>query len=53
VIDDPALMTQGGDPQLDVAIEQMLTEIQNNGFKQPNRPAYPDRKGFGIKNEDK
>lgn len=53
VIDDPALMLNGGDPQLDVAIEQMLEEIKTSGFKQPPRPAYPDRKGFGIKPEDK
>src|SRR6185369_5367996 len=28
VVDDPALMTDGGDPQLDVAIKQMLDEIK-------------------------
>ncbi len=53
VVDDPALMVSGGDPQLDAAITWMKEEIKSNGFKQPARPAYPDRKGFGIKPEDK
>jgi tricorn protease len=53
VVDDPALMTSGGDPQLDAAIGLMKEESEKNGFKQPPRPAYPDRKGFGIKPEDK
>lgn len=53
VVDDPAQMVQGGDPQLDSAITLMLEEIKTNGFKKPARPAYPNRKGFGIKPEDK
>ncbi len=53
VIDDPAKMLNGGDPQLDVAIEQMLGELKTNAFKQPARPAYPNRKGFGLRPEDK
>jgi tricorn protease len=53
VIDDPAKMLGGGDPQLDAAIEQMLSELKTNGFKPPARPVYPDRKGFGIRPEDK
>ncbi len=53
VVDDPALMVSGGDPQLDAAIALMKEEIKSNGFKQPARPAYPDRKGFGIKPEDR
>ncbi|MHC4109222.1 MAG: hypothetical protein ACYSTY_14165 [Planctomycetota bacterium] len=28
MIDDPALMTEGGDPQLDAAIQLMLAEIE-------------------------
>ena len=53
VIDDPALMTDGGDPQLDVAIRLMLDEIEANGYRKPDRPAYPDRRAIGIKGEDK
>ncbi|MEM9941676.1 MAG: S41 family peptidase [Planctomycetota bacterium] len=53
VIDDPAKMVDGGDPQLDVAIKQMLTEIEKNGYQPPKRPDYPDRSKFGIAPEDK
>jgi len=53
VIDDPALMVDGGDPQLDAAIDLMLEEIERNGYTHPERPAYPDRTGFGIAEEDK
>ena len=53
VVDDPAKMVNGGDPQLDSAIELMLEELKTNAFKQPARPAYPNRKGMGIKPEDK
>lgn len=53
VIDDPALMTDGGDPQLDAAIAHMLQEIKRNGYAPPPRPAYPDRHGMGIKEADK
>lgn len=52
VIDDPALMADGGDPQLDAAIAHMLEEIANNPFVRPPRPAYPDRSGMGIPEED-
>ncbi len=47
VIDDPALMVEGGDPQLDKAIELMLKAADTNGFKRPQRPIDPDRSGIG------
>jgi tricorn protease len=53
VIDDPALMVEGGDPQLDAAIGLMLEEIARNPYIPPERPADPDRSGMGIKEEDK
>lgn len=53
VIDDPEKMVSGGDPQLDAAIDLMLSEIESNGYQAPQRPAYPDRSKFGIKPEDK
>ncbi len=53
VIDDPAKMVGGKDPQLDTAIKLMLDEISTRGFVPPKRPAYPDRKGMGIREEDK
>lgn len=53
VIDDPALMVDGGDPQLDRAIDHMLKEIKRNPYRKPRRPMYPNRRGMGIKVEDK
>jgi len=53
VVDDPSLMVNGDDPQLDKAIELMLDDIQKNPYTPPARPAYPDRSGMGIKPEDK
>ena len=53
VVDDPALMADGGDPQLDKAIEVMLEEIERFDFTPTPRPASPDRSGMGIKEEDK
>ena len=53
VIDDPALMMDGGDPQLDAAIAHMLEELKTRTYVPPKRPAYPDRSGMGIAPEDK
>lgn len=53
VIDDPALMVNGGDPQLDKAIEVMLDELKTRPYVKPKRPESPDRRGMGIKEEDK
>jgi tricorn protease len=53
VIDDPAKLAKGVDPQLEAAIRLMLGQIKNRPYTPPARPAYPDRSGFGIKPEDK
>lgn len=53
VMDDPALMVDGGDPQLDAAIKLMQDELKSKPFVPAKRPAYPNRKGFGIENRDK
>ncbi|MBC7834706.1 MAG: PD40 domain-containing protein [Phycisphaerales bacterium] len=53
VIDDPAKMVSGGDPQLDTAITLMLDEVAKNPYKAAKRPADPDRKGMGIRDEDR
>lgn len=53
VIDDPALMTNGGDPQLDRAIEEMLKSIAANPYTAAKRPTNPERAGMGVKPEDK
>jgi tricorn protease len=53
VMDDPSQMVDGGDPQLDAAIAHILEELENNAYQKPQRPAYPDRSGLGITEEDK
>ncbi len=53
VIDDPALMADGGDPQLDAAIEHILAEVERNPYVPAPRPADPVRTGVGISEEDK
>ena len=53
VIDDPAQMQNGADPQLDRAIELMLEEIKTYPYLKPQRPASPDRSGMGMTDADK
>ena len=48
VVDDPALMVDGGDPQLDRAIRLMRKEIKKHKFVWPEPPTPPDRSGMGI-----
>ncbi len=52
VIDDPSLMTNGKDPQLEAAIELMLTEIERSPYRAPARPGYPNRSGMGLPETD-
>lgn len=52
VVDDPAKMVDGGDPQLDRAIEEMLNAIDREGYKRPARPAYPDRSKMTVPESD-
>ena len=53
VIDDPAKMVDGDDPQLDAAIECMQTEIERHPYVPVPHPDYPDRSGMGIREQDK
>ena len=53
VIDDPAKMVDGSDPQLDAAIEYILGEIERHPYTPPAVPEYPDRSGMGIRETDK
>lgn len=53
VIDDPAKMVNGGDPQLDVAVEHLLEELKTKAWTRPQRPAGPDRSGMGIPEHDR
>jgi len=52
VIDDPSKMLSGNDPQLNAAIDLMLSEIKERGYKAPKRPASPNRSGMGSRSED-
>ena len=54
VIADPGLMLDGGDPQLEKAVEVMLEALANGeGYQPVARPASPDRSGMGVTEEDK
>ncbi len=43
VVDDPSLMLDGGDPQLDRAIAEVLDALEDSPPVKPKRPAYPVR----------
>ena len=53
VVDDPSLMLDGGDPQLDAAIEHLKQELELHPFKTPARPEYPNRSEMGLDPQDK
>lgn len=53
VIDDPALMADGADPQLDAAIKHLLSELERHPYNKPARPPYPNRSGMGLAEPDK
>ncbi len=53
VIDDPALMKDGGDPQLERAVQEMLKALETDAYMPPQRPSPPDRSGMGITDDDK
>lgn len=48
VIDNPAELARGKDPQLDKGIEVVMDELRKNPPFRVKRPAYPDRSGSGI-----
>jgi tricorn protease len=53
VIDDPALMINGGDPQLDRAIAEMQQAITQRPYTRPKRPTSPNRSGMGLPTQDR
>ena len=53
VLADPALMRDGGDPQLERAVAEMLAAIADHPYTLPQRPASPDRSGMGMVDQDK
>lgn len=53
VIDDPALMVHGEDPQLEAAVRHLLGELESFEFLRPRRPTGPDRRGSGVTPQDR
>ncbi len=45
VVDDPARMARGEDPQLDRAIAEVLKQLNSHPRQAPKKPVYPDRSG--------
>ena len=45
VVDDPALMVDGGDPQLERAIKEILKALETQPGPSRKKPGYPDRSG--------
>lgn len=50
---DPTASLNGRDPQIDAAIEHLLTELETKAYQRPERPEPPVRTGIGISEEDK
>jgi len=53
VIDDPAQMQNGEDPQLETAVGHLLQELETWTGPEKRRPAGPDRRKPGIEEQDK
>lgn len=53
VIDDPAKMQDGSDPQIDAAVAHLLEQLKTNAYTPPHRPNSPDRRGMGIPPEQR
>jgi tricorn protease len=53
VIDDPALMVHGEDPQLAAGVEHLMKELEAWTFERPQRPAPPNRSGAGVTPQDR
>ncbi len=53
VIDDPAKMQGGNDPQIDAAVAHLLEQLKTNAYTPPHRPNSPDRRGMGIPPEQR
>jgi tricorn protease len=54
VVDDPALMVDGTDPQLEKAIETMLAALEaGEAVPRLPIPPWPDRSGMGLPEEDR
>ena len=45
VVDDPGAMAHGGDPQLERAVTEVMSQLRQHPPQKPKRPAYPKRPG--------
>ncbi len=45
VVDDPAKMARGGDPQLEAGIAEVMKELAENPPPKPHKPPYPNKAG--------
>ena len=45
VVDDPAAMARGGDPQLERAVAEVMTQLRQHPPCEVKRPPYPKRPG--------
>jgi len=45
VVDDPAAMARGGDPQLERAVAEVLKQLRKHPRREVPRPPYPKRPG--------
>lgn len=43
VVDDPAAMAKGGDPQLERAVTEVLKSLEKNSSPKAKKPVYPNR----------
>ena len=48
VLDDPAKMLNGGDPQLEAGVAHLLEELRKHPKSEPRRPAGPNRSRAGA-----
>ncbi|MFO0421024.1 MAG: PDZ domain-containing protein [Planctomycetota bacterium] len=53
VLDDPALMRDGGDPQLEKAVELLLQDLATKAHRPVPKPKGPIRTGMGVPAEDR
>lgn len=52
VWDDPNLLMQGRDPQIERVVEEVLKLVKTNPGKKTPAPAYEDRTAKGLKNKN-
>ena len=43
VVDDPGVMANGSDPQLERAVQEVMDQLKKNPPREPHKPEYPNR----------